>query len=112
MSRISVAFVIGLVLPGLGVPLGSRPDPGRTIWDASARGLVRVEPTIARLQYGGGGDWYASPSSIANLLAAIRERTGLPVAAREAVVTPLDPALRDHPFLQLLENEPGILPVL
>ena len=60
-----------------------------------------LEPTIARLQYGGGGDWYAGPSAIANLLTAIRERTGLPVAERETVVTPLDPALRDHPFLYM-----------
>jgi len=57
--------------------------------------------TIARLQYGGGGDWYANPSSLPNLLDAIRERTGLPVAEREAVVTPLDPALRDFPFVHM-----------
>src|SRR5690348_4518346 len=35
--------------------------------------------TIARLQYDGGGDWYANPSSLPNLLAAIRERTSLDV---------------------------------
>ncbi|MDE0082441.1 MAG: DUF4159 domain-containing protein [Gammaproteobacteria bacterium] len=56
-------------------------------------------PTIARLQYGGGGDWYAGPSALANLMAAIRERTGLVLAEREAVVTPLDPALPDYPYL-------------
>ena len=28
--------------------------------------------TVARLQYDGGGDWYANPSSIPNLLTAIR----------------------------------------
>ena len=38
--------------------------------------------TITRLQYEGGGDWYANPSSLPNLLTAIRERTGLPVSAR------------------------------
>jgi len=57
--------------------------------------------TIARLQYGGGGDWYANPSSLPNLLDAIRDRTGLPVAEREAVVTPLDPSLRDFPFIHM-----------
>ena len=42
-----------------------------------ASGDLRVEPalsdsiTIARLQYEGGGDWYANPSSLPNLLAAI-----------------------------------------
>ena len=57
--------------------------------------------TVARLQYDGGGDWYANPSSLPNLLAAIRERTGIPVARREVNVTPLDPALRDFPYLYM-----------
>jgi hypothetical protein len=57
--------------------------------------------TIARLQYDGGGDWYANPSSIPNLLAAIAERTTLPVERREARVTLLDERLWDYPFLHL-----------
>ena len=57
--------------------------------------------TIARLQYDGGGDWYANPSSLPNLLAAVRDRTGIPVARREATVTALSPALRDHPYLYM-----------
>ena len=57
--------------------------------------------TIARLQYDGGGDWYANPSSLPNLLRAIEQWTGLPVAAREATVTPLDPSLRDHPYVYM-----------
>ena len=57
--------------------------------------------TIARLQYEGGGDWYANPSSLPNLLAAIRERTGIPVARRELNIRPLDPTLRDYPYLYL-----------
>jgi hypothetical protein len=57
--------------------------------------------TVARLQYDGGGDWYANPSSLPNLLQAVRVRTGIPVALREATVTPLDPGLRDHPYLYM-----------
>lgn len=57
--------------------------------------------TVARLRYEGGGDWYANPSSLPNLLAAVRERTGIPVARREAEVTALDPALRDFPYLYM-----------
>ena len=57
--------------------------------------------TVARLRYGGGGDWYANPSSIPNLLSAIRERTGLVTARREATVSLLDPGLRDHPYLYM-----------
>lgn len=63
--------------------------------------LVAQLPTIARLQYGGGGDWYAGPSAIPNLLEAVRADTGFQVADREAVVTPLDPALPDYPFVYM-----------
>ena len=57
--------------------------------------------TIARLQYDGGGDWYANPSSLPNLLAAIRERTTIPVERTEARVTLMDDRLWDYPFLHL-----------
>ncbi|NNK61942.1 MAG: DUF4159 domain-containing protein [Gemmatimonadetes bacterium] len=57
--------------------------------------------TVARLRYDGGGDWYANPSSISNLLQAIGDRTGVPVARREVVVSALDPTLRDHPYLYM-----------
>jgi len=57
--------------------------------------------TITRLQYEGGGDWYTNPSSLPNLLAAVRERTGIPTRAREATVRLLDPDLADHPFLYM-----------
>lgn len=57
--------------------------------------------TIARLQYDGGGDWYANPSSLPNLLAAIRERTSLPVERAEARVRLTDEQLWDYPFLHV-----------
>src|SRR5687767_15179047 len=59
--------------------------------------------TIARLQYDGGGDWYANPSSIPNLLQAIRERTSLKVEPTEARVSLKDDRLWDHPFLHVTE---------
>jgi len=57
--------------------------------------------TVTRLHYDGGGDWYGNPSSLPNLLAAIHDRTGLPMASRESTVTLLDPGLRDHPYLYM-----------
>src|ERR1044071_2798722 len=57
--------------------------------------------TIARLQYDGGGDWYANPSSLPNLLAAIRERTSLKVEKNEARVKLTDDQLWDYPFLHV-----------
>ncbi|MCZ6916873.1 MAG: DUF4159 domain-containing protein [Gemmatimonadetes bacterium] len=57
--------------------------------------------TIGRLHYDGGGDWYANPSSIPNLLQEIRWRTSLPVGDREQVVTLSSPGLWDLPFLYM-----------
>ncbi len=68
---------------------------------ALAQGVGSDTITIGRLRYEGGGDWYANPSSLPNLLSAIRDRTGIPTARREVVVTPLDPGLRDHPYIYM-----------
>ncbi|MGH7593150.1 MAG: DUF4159 domain-containing protein [Gemmatimonadales bacterium] len=57
--------------------------------------------TIGRLHYDGGGDWYANPSSLPNLLAAIHDRTTIPVAPREVVVRLTDPELWDVAFLHV-----------
>jgi len=62
---------------------------------------VRADMTIAQLQYDGGGDWYANPSGLPNLLSFIAERTGLPVSRTPARVTLTDPALRNYPLLYL-----------
>ena len=57
--------------------------------------------TIGRLHYDGGGDWYANPSSLPNLLTALRERTALQVAERERVVTLAGPELWDVPYIYM-----------
>jgi hypothetical protein len=57
--------------------------------------------TIGRLHYEGGGDWYANPSSIPNLLKAIRTRTSLNVALEEKVVTLASDDLWSVPFLHM-----------
>ncbi|MDH3497695.1 MAG: DUF4159 domain-containing protein [Gemmatimonadota bacterium] len=57
--------------------------------------------TIGRLQYDGGGDWYGNPSSLPNLLRAIREQTALPVTDREITVSLSGPELWDTPFLYM-----------
>jgi hypothetical protein len=61
-----------------------------------------AEPLVlGRLHYDGGGDWYANPSSLPNLLAAVKERTALDVAPREVTVQLTDPALWDVPYLYM-----------
>ena len=57
--------------------------------------------TIGRLHYEGGGDWYANPSSLPNLLSAIRTRTTLRVATEEKVVTLSDDDLWNVPYLYM-----------
>ena len=57
--------------------------------------------TIGRLQYDGGGDWYGNPSSLPNLLRAIREGTSLEVESREHVVTLHAIDLWDYPFIYM-----------
>jgi hypothetical protein len=57
--------------------------------------------TIGRLHYEGGGDWYANPSSIPNLLKAIRTRTTLNVSVEEKVVTLGSDDLWSVPFLHM-----------
>lgn len=58
-------------------------------------------PTIGRLHYDGGGDWYANPSSLPNLLEAIRESTRIPTARAELVVRLSDAKLWEVPYLYL-----------
>lgn len=55
--------------------------------------------TVAQLQYDGGGDWYANPTGLPNLIKEIRARTGLPLAEKPASVRLTDRALWDHPYL-------------
>jgi hypothetical protein len=57
--------------------------------------------TVGRLHYDGGGDWYANPSSLPNLLQALGTRTTLPVSPRERVVTLGDADLWQVPYLYM-----------
>jgi hypothetical protein len=59
-----------------------------------------AEPfVIGKVKYGGGGDWYANPSSLRNLLAEVNARTTIGAAPQERVVTLMDDDLADYPFL-------------
>ncbi|HEX2220674.1 MAG TPA: DUF4159 domain-containing protein [Gemmatimonadales bacterium] len=90
MPRVAALLLSGLVLAGSAAAQG----PGVT---PSAGALM----TIGRLHYDGGGDWYANPSSLPNLLDAIRTRTRLRVAGEERVVTLRDDELWNLPYLYM-----------
>jgi len=53
-----------------------------------AAGSACSEELIGRLEYSGGGDWYANPTSLPNLLAFTREHTNLDLPQREVNVKP------------------------
>ena len=57
--------------------------------------------TVGRLHYDGGGDWYANPSSLPNLIAAIRTRTGMRVGPAEKVVTLAEDELWNVPYIYM-----------
>lgn len=88
---VAAALVQGAATP---LPAVSRADSA-THADAAVPRLA-----IARLQYEG-DDWYANPSSLPNLIDAVRARTTLQVEETEARTTLLDDRLWDYPFLHL-----------
>jgi uncharacterized protein DUF4159 len=67
---------------------------------AGAQGAPGVL-TVGRLHYDGGGDWYANPSSLPNLLQAIRTRTSIRAAAEEKVVTLAGDDLWNVPYIYM-----------
>ncbi len=74
---------------------------GAQVRAASDRERPLATMTIGRLHYDGGGDWYANPSSLPNLLGAVAERTGLRVSAREKVVQLGDDEIWTVPYLHM-----------
>lgn len=57
--------------------------------------------TIARLKYGGGGDWYDDPSSLPNLVVAVKQRTKIPICDTIATVEINDQNLFHFPFIYM-----------
>jgi len=56
---------------------------------------------IAQLQYGGGGDWYANPSSLPNLLKFARRETGASISPTPGRVRITDPELFAYPIIYM-----------
>ena len=54
--------------------------------------------TVARLKYGGGGDWYDGPSGTVNLLRFLRQYTRIDAAAQEVKVGIGDEDFFAYPF--------------
>ncbi len=93
-TRFLVEVAVAVVLVALIVAVALRPLRADAAPAPRAAAPGRV--AVARLQYGGGGDWYANPTALRNLLRAVRARTALPVDTVERTVTLRDPALMDY----------------
>jgi len=59
------------------------------------------EFTVARLHYGGGGDWYSDPSSLPNLLNYLQTHTAIKAANKEVRVKLTDEDLYSFPYLYM-----------
>jgi hypothetical protein len=66
---------------------------------ASPRQINPSAVTVARLHYGGGGDWYWGSSAIPNFLRFIKENTNIPIDTEEQVIQIMDNNLFQYPFL-------------
>jgi len=88
MTRRAVASLV-LLLALASAPSHAAPTP------AGSRAFG-----IARLKYGGGGDWYGNQTSLKNLMASLRARTTIAVAGDDAaVVEPGSATLFQYPFV-------------
>jgi hypothetical protein len=56
---------------------------------------------IALLKYSGGGDWYANPTSLPNLIKFCNQNIGTTLKSKPATVTPDSPDLFSYPFVHL-----------
>ena len=103
MLRIGLlAFLLTLLVP-ISAPAQNR----QGTLSRAARPLIRpdvetVDPsavTVARLHYGGGGNWYWGGSSLPNFLQFIRRNSNFPVDTIEKIVAIMDDNLFRYPFL-------------
>ena len=63
--------------------------------------LIGQNFSIARIHYSGGGDWYADPSSLPNLINFISENTTIKIEPNEFKIKLTDQELYNHTYLYL-----------
>jgi hypothetical protein len=72
---------------------------GLLVAQKSAAGNFKMK--IAKLQYEGGGDWYANPSSVPNLIEFISRNSTIPLDPEEYVVKPGGTQIFSYPFVYM-----------
>lgn len=63
--------------------------------------ILGQEFSIARVNYGGGGDWYCDPSSIPNILSYLTKNTSIKADHNEYRIKLTTKELRGHPYLYM-----------
>lgn len=56
---------------------------------------------IALLKYSGGGDWYANPTSLPNLIQFSNQNTNTKIKSKPGLVEPSSPDLFSYPFIHM-----------
>ena len=54
---------------------------------------------IALLKYSGGGDWYANPTSLPNLIKYCNQTINTKIKPKNAIVTPSSPDIFSYPYV-------------
>jgi hypothetical protein len=103
LRRTTAILGLGLLVLAASVPAQTQIQiPGQRAVPAYRQAPEDPNPSairVARLHYGGGGDWYWGPSAIPNFLHYVRENTSFPVDTLEKQVSLTDPELFKYPFL-------------
>lgn len=63
--------------------------------------LLSFSQEIAFLKYHGGGDWYANPTSLPNLIKYCNRTIGTNIKAKPGTVEPGSPDLLSYPFVHM-----------
>jgi hypothetical protein len=59
---------------------------------------------IARLKYGGGGNWYVSPTALPNLVKFCNQNLGTNINPEEGLVEPGSPDVFNYPWIHMTGN--------
>lgn len=62
---------------------------------------VTAAQELAVIKYGGGGDWYANPTSLPNLISFCNEHLGTHLNPKPATVEPGSPEIFNYPFCHM-----------
>lgn len=56
---------------------------------------------LAKLKYGGGGDWYANKTSLPNLIQFCNQHLGMQLAEEEEIIEPGSAEIFSYPFIHM-----------